>query len=416
MEYGCIAENLSHSFSKDIHSRFGNYGYELCELAPSELDTFFANRDFRGINITIPYKTEVIKYLDEISDEARKINAVNTVVNMNGKLCGCNTDYFGLKALLDRSGITLKGKKVAVLGSGGTSKTAFAVACDSGAAKTVRVSRTARPGCITYNELYGEHRDVQIIINTTPCGMFPDIGVSPVDIEEFPSLEAVADAVYNPLRTKLVCDARAKGIKAAGGLYMLVAQAAYAAEKFFGDSSFTGMTERVYNEVLRSKMNVVLIGMPGSGKSTVGKILAENTGMSFADTDLLIEMFDGRTPGEIISNSGEKYFRLLERSVAAALATDNGKIIATGGGMVLDKRNIDLLRENGRIFFLNTPVEDITPTDDRPLSATRELLEKVWAERKELYFNAADVTLFDTGDANETAKAIEEDLRENTCD
>ncbi len=416
MEYGCIAQKLAHSFSKDIHSRFGSYGYELCELTPTELDTFFAKRDFKGINVTIPYKTDVIKYLDEISDEARKINAVNTVVNMNGKLCGYNTDYFGLQALLDRSGIMLKGKKVAVLGSGGTAKTAFAVAADCGASEILTVSRSQKPNCITYDELYANHTDIQVLINTTPCGMFPDIDAVPIDLTHFANLNAVVDAVYNPLRTRLVCEAGDRGIKAVGGLYMLVSQAAYAAEKFFGDSSYINMTERVYNDVFKARMNAVLIGMPGSGKTTVGKILAENTGYSFADTDLLAEMFDGRTPKEIITSSGEKYFRLLERSVAAALAIDNGKVIATGGGIVLDKRNIDLLRQNGRIYLINTPVEAIIPTDDRPLSSTREMLEKVWSERKELYFDFADVVIDDTGDPMKTAMLIKEDILENSCD
>ena len=416
MEYGCIAQRLSHSFSKDIHSRFGSYEYELCELSNEELADFFIKRDFKGINVTIPYKTEVIQYLDEISDEARKINAVNTVVNVNGRLFGYNTDFYGMKALLKRYAIELANKKVAILGSGGTSKTAFAVAADCGACEILTVSRTIKQGCITYGELYQKHTDIQVLINTTPCGMFPEIDESPVDLAAFTALEAVLDAVYNPLRTRLVCEARDRGIKAAGGLYMLVSQAAYAAEKFFGDSSYLSMTERVYNGVFISRMNAVLIGMPGSGKTTVGGILAKNTGYAFADTDLLVEMFDGRTPKEIITSSGEKYFRLLERSVAAALAMDNGKVIATGGGIVLDKRNIDLLRENGRIYFINTPPESIVPTDDRPLSSTREMLEKVWQERKDLYFNSADVIIDDTGDPEKNAELIEEDIRENSCD
>ena len=416
MEYGCIAQRLSHSFSKDIHSRFGSYEYELCELSNEKLADFFIKRDFKGINVTIPYKTEVIQYLDEISDEARKINAVNTVVNVNGRLFGYNTDFYGMKALLKRSAIELANKKVAILGSGGTSKTAFAVAADCGACEILTVSRTIKQGCITYGELYQKHTDIQVLINTTPCGMFPEIDESPVDLAAFTALEAVLDAVYNPLRTRLVCEARDRGIKAAGGLYMLVSQAAYAAEKFFGDSSYLSMTERVYNGVFISRMNAVLIGMPGSGKTTVGGILAKNTGYAFADTDLLVEMFDGRTPKEIITSSGEKYFRLLERSVAAALAMDNGKVIATGGGIVLDKRNIDLLRENGRIYLLNTPIDAIIPTDDRPLSSTREMLEKVWQERKDLYFNSADVIIDDTGDPEKNAELIEEDIRENSCD
>ena len=416
MEYGCIAERLTHSFSKDIHSRFGSYEYELCELPREALAGFFAKRDFKGINVTIPYKTEVIQYLDEISDEAKKINAVNTVVNVNGRLCGFNTDFYGMRALLKRSGIELANKKIAVLGSGGTSNTAFAVAADCGAAQILKVSRSAKQGCITYAELYENHTDIQVLINTTPCGMFPDIDASPVDLAQFAALEAVLDAVYNPLRTRLVCEARDRGIKAVGGLYMLVSQAAYAAEKFFGDSSYINMTERVYNEVFRARMNAVLIGMPGSGKTTVGKILAANTGYGFADTDLLVGMFDGRTPKEIITSSGEQYFRLLERSVAAALAIDNGKAIATGGGIVLDKRNIDLLRQNGRIYLLNTPIDAIIPTDDRPLSSTREMLENVWQERKKLYFNSADVIIEYTGDPAKTAMLIEEDILENSCD
>lgn len=390
MKYGCIAEKLSHSFSKDIHNRLFDYSYELCEVAKEDLDRFMREKDFLAINVTIPYKEAVIPYLDEISPIAKSIGAVNTIVNRNGKLFGYNTDFSGLSALMARSQISPAGKKVLILGSGGTSKTAYAVAQQLGCSEAYRVSRSGRDGCITYETAATRHSDAQLIINTTPCGMYPHIGESPINLEDYPALEAVMDAVYNPLRSKLICDALEKGLKATGGLYMLVAQAAYAAEKFIDQCVPSEKIDEVYQQLRTLKENIVLIGMPGSGKTTVGKALAEAMNMEFTDTDLLITEKDGRSIPQIFAQSGEAFFRNLEHQVIRETALRQGCVIATGGGAVLRKENMDILKENGRLYFLDAPLSALLPTDDRPLSSNFSDLQHRYEERYDLYCNACD--------------------------
>lgn len=385
MKYGCIAEKLSHSFSKEIHNKLFDYPYELREVAKEDLDSFMRNRDFCAINVTIPYKEAVIPYLDEISPTAKSIGAVNTIVNRGGKLYGYNTDFSGLCALLDRCNISPKGKKVLILGSGGTSKTAYAVAQHLGCRAVYRVSRSGRDGCITYQEAVKLHNDAELIINTTPCGMYPSLGESAVSPEDYPALEAVVDAVYNPLRSKLVCDALEKGLKATGGLFMLVAQAAYAAEKFIGETVLPAKIEDVYQQLRTAKENIVLIGMPGCGKTTIGKELAMALNMEFIDTDEQIVEKDGRPIPQIFSESGESYFRDLETQVILETAKRQNCVIATGGGAVLRKINADMLKENGRVYFLDAPLEALLPTDDRPLSSNRADLERRYTERYDIY-------------------------------
>ena len=253
MQYGLIGEHLPHSFSKIIHEKIASYNYDLHELMTHEVDSFMRKAAFSGINVTIPYKQTVIPYLDEISDQAAKIGAVNTIVNRDGKLCGYNTDYFGMRDLLIRNGTDPAGKKVLILGTGGTSKTAYAVVSDMGAAEIHKVSRTGKEGALTYGEACTNHSDAEIIINTTPCGMYPGIDDSPVDLDCFPRLCGLVDAIYNPLRTVLVLEAQKRGIPAQGGLYMLVVQAVYAAELFTGEKIDDAVTEEVYREILNSK-------------------------------------------------------------------------------------------------------------------------------------------------------------------
>lgn len=272
-KYGCIGKKLTHSFSKEIHSMLADYVYELIELDENEIEEFFSEKEFNAINVTIPYKQTVIPYLDSISDVAKRIGAVNTIVNKDGKLCGYNTDYYGMKALVVKAGIDLSNKKVLILGTGGTSRTARVLTEDMGAAEILTVSRSKRENYITYDEAVKEHSDAGVIINTTPSGMFPDCDSQPIDISVFNKLEGVVDAVYNPLRTNLVLDAKAKGIKAEGGLYMLVMQAAVAVEKFLGAEISETVSDNVFASVFASKENIVLTGMPGSGKSTVGRLL-----------------------------------------------------------------------------------------------------------------------------------------------
>ncbi len=406
MEYGCIGEKLTHSFSKEIHAQLFDYDYVLKEIPRERIDEFMRARDFRAINVTIPYKETIIPYLDEVSEVAQRIGAVNTVVNRDGRLYGYNTDYMGMKAMLLREGIDLKGKKVLILGSGGTSKTALALARDSGASSVLRVSRTASSDCVSYEDVLQKHKDAEVIINTTPCGMYPNIDGSAISLEGFSRLCGVVDAVYNPLRSHLVCDARSRGIKATGGLCMLVAQAAFAAEKFVGAVVQEEKIESIYKNMLLKKENLVLIGMPGCGKSTLGKMVAKKLSMDFLDTDDLIVRRAGKPITEIFSESGEKAFRDMESAVIKEVAARQNTVIATGGGAVLRPQNVELLRQNGRIFFIDRPLEFLVTTKSRPLSSDREALKKRFTERYDIYKASADVRFVPKKDKEENADKI----------
>lgn len=393
MQYGCIGEHLTHSFSKEIHALLKDYLYQLQEIPMGQLGAFMEKRDFCAINVTIPYKQDVIAYLKEIEPMAAAIGAVNTIVNRGGDLYGYNTDFGGMADLIKRTGITLAGKKVLILGTGGTSKTAMAVAKYMGAAAAYRVSRSEKNGVLTYEQVLKDHLDAQVLINTTPVGMFSrDSGMS-IDPAAFPHLSGVVDAVYNPLRTEFVQKARSLGVPAAGGLYMLVRQAVLASEIFLGITYSEEVTEQVYRKIKASKENVVLIGMPGSGKTTVGRLLAEEMGRPFWDTDVLIEEKTGKTPAEIIRNQGEKAFRDIETEVIQELSSQNGSVIATGGGAVLRLKNVELLRRNGKIFFLDRPAERLIPTKDRPLSSTKDAILERYRERYPIYKAAADAVI-----------------------
>ncbi len=393
MEYGCIGERLTHSFSKEIHAKLFSYQYELCELSPEEVGGFLKRRQFKAINVTIPYKQTVIPYLDEISEIAQKIGAVNTIVNRGGKLFGYNTDFWGMRALAERIGICFDGKKVLVLGSGGTSKTAAAVAKSLGAADTFRVSRTAKDGSITYEQAKKLHTDAEIIINTTPCGMYPHNGGVAIDLDDYPLVQGVLDAVYNPLRPALVLKALEKGIPAEGGLYMLVAQAVFAAELFTDTKIPREKIDSVYDEIYRKKQNLVLIGMPGCGKSTLGTMVANELSLDFIDTDPLIVQKAGKSIPEIFETEGEAAFRKLESEVVREVSCRQGALIATGGGAVLNGENVRALRENGMIVFLDRPLEKLVATADRPLSSDREKLRKRYEERYDIYCAAADIKI-----------------------
>ena len=411
MEYGLIGEKLGHSFSKEVHNRLFDYDYTLKEIAREDLDAFMTARDFRAINVTIPYKQDVIPYLHKIDDNAEKIGAVNTVVNKGGKLYGYNTDFLGLLALIEKNGIELEGKKVLILGSGGTSKTAFAVAEHKNAREILRVSRTAREGGITYEDAYKYHSDAQIIINTTPCGMYPNIGESPIDIDKFDCLSGMVDAIYNPLDTALIVAAKRRGIKATGGLYMLVAQAAFAVELFLDIRLDRGKIDEVYNAIYQSKRNIVLIGMPGSGKTTVGKLLADSLGREFIDTDERIKSHERCEIADIFARVGEKGFRDIESQIIKQVASVSGAVIATGGGAVLREQNVNLLRGNSKIYFIDRPLEQITATPDRPLSSNREALEARYRERYPIYCAAADIKIDNLSDAQEAAEKIAKSFR-----
>ncbi len=415
MEYGCIGEKLGHSFSKEIHNALTDYDYSLKELKREELAGFFENKEFKAINVTIPYKQDVIPYLDWISDEAKAINAVNTIVNKDGKLYGYNTDFYGLKALVERENVALKDKKVVILGSGGTSNTAFAVADFMGASDILKVSRNKKEGYITYEELYDNFSDCNIVINTTPCGMYPKVGFSAIDLEKLPMVEAVFDAVYNPLKSKLVLDARKKGITAVGGLYMLVSQAAFAVEKFIDLPVDNNKVEAIFKNLYKDKMNIALIGMPASGKTTVGKALAEHLNKKFVDSDDEIINTENKSIPDIFKASGEAYFRNVEKAVIKEISMFNSQVISTGGGAVLSSENIENLKSNSRVYFLNRPLDMLVTTSDRPLSSNRADLEKRYNERYELYKASADVVIDGSKTIEEVAKLIEEDFYEYSC-
>ena len=417
MKYGLIGEHLPHSFSKEIHAKIADYTYELCELEKHELDGFMTKKDFIAINVTIPYKKDVIPYLTEIDENAKKIGAVNTIINRDGALYGYNTDFFGMSALIRRIGVELFGRKVAILGTGGTSNTAIAVCEALGARQTVVVGRSAKNGAISYSDLYRDHTDVDYIINTTPCGMYPypdgneTIAATPVDLSAFPSLKGVTDAVYNPLRTNFIMDARERGIPAEGGLYMLVAQAVVAAEKFMGKSIEPSVTDRIFSEIQAAKENIVLSGMPGSGKSTVGKYLARTLNRKLIDTDEEIVRQTGKEITEIFAEVGSVGFRKIEAEVIARVSSENqGAVIATGGGAILRDDNVRALKRGGKIYFLNRPIEDIVPTADRPLALDRDALEARFRERYARYLSTCDREIINTQSPEIAAKMITEDF------
>ncbi|MBE5818839.1 MAG: shikimate dehydrogenase [Clostridiales bacterium] len=404
-KYGCIGKKLTHSFSKEIHARLADYKYELIELTENEIQPFFENKDFEAINVTIPYKQTVIPYLDFVSEIAQKIGAVNTIVNKNGKLYGYNTDYYGMKALIERVGLDLSNKKVLVLGTGGTSKTAQVVAKDMGAKSVLIVSRSRSSAYITYDEAVNDHSDAQIIINTTPSGMYPDCESKPIDVANFTELEGVIDAVYNPLCTNLVLDARARGIKAEGGLYMLVMQAVVAVEKFLDTKISKSVADDVFASVFLSKENIVLTGMPSSGKSTVGKLI-NIEGYELIDTDEEIERRCACTIKELIAAKGEKYFRDIESEVVRDVSSQSCRIISTGGGVVLREENVRSLKRNGKIFFIDANLSRLTATDDRPLSDTAEKLKSLYNERINIYRSTANVIVPDMETAQDEAEYI----------
>ena len=404
-QYGCIGKKLTHSFSKEIHAKLADYEYDLIELTEDEIAPFFAKKAFAAINVTIPYKQTVIPFLDSVSPIAQRIGAVNTIVNKDGKLFGYNTDYYGMKALIERVGIDLNGKKVLILGTGGTSKTARVLAADLGAATILIVSRRSTEGCITYGEAVRDHTDAQVIINTTPSGMYPNCEDKPIDIGSFSQLEGVIDAVYTPLRTNLVLDARERGIKAEGGLYMLVMQAVVAVEFFLDTTIQKTVADQVFASIYAAKENIVLTGMPGSGKSTVGRLL-DPDGFTFVDTDAEIEKRCGCPIKDLIREKGEAYFRNLESDVIREVSSHSCQIISTGGGAILREENVRCLRRNGKLFFLNAALFRLQATDDRPLSDTEDKLKRLYAQRLPIYQETADVAVPDMGTPLEEANYI----------
>ena len=401
MKYGLIGEHLKHSYSCEIHAQIADYEYELHEIPPSGLGEFLKKREFNAINVTIPYKQDVIPYLDEISDTAKRIGAVNAIVNRNGRLYGDNTDFAGMLALAKHIGVDMKGRKVLILGTGGASKTGHALAEYMGAQSVFYVSRSGKDGSISYEQAVTEHSDAQIIINATPVGMFPKQDGRPIDISAFPKLEGVIDAIYNPLRTNLILDAQERGIPAEGGLYMLSALAVHASAVFRDIPLDESLVDKAFKSVKNDKQSIVLIGMPSSGKTTVGRILAEKCGKQLADTDEYIVRKIGMPISDFFAKHGEAEFRKIEKETVAELSATGGRIIATGGGAVLDAENVRALKQNGVLVFLDRRPENLIATDDRPLASRRSALEKLYAERYDIYCAAAELHI----DANTTPEA-----------
>ena len=406
MEYGCIGKKLGHSFSKDIHALLADYKYELAEIPEDSLSDFMKKADFKAINVTIPYKEKVIPFLSYISPEAEAIGAVNTIVNNGGRLSGYNTDFAGMRSLILKTGIDPEGKTALILGTGGTSRTAAAVLKSLGAKEIKRVSRSGKDGALTYDGAYENYPGAELIVNTTPAGMFPDTEGVSVDIERFPHLTGVIDAVYNPLRTNLILSAKKRGIKASGGLYMLVAQAFYAYRYFTGDEGDGRVINKIYKKILSEKENIVLTGMPGSGKTTLGKIIAKKTGKAFYDTDDEIKNMFSSSPDEIIASEGEAAFREKETAAVKKLSGLTGAVIATGGGAVLKEENITALKRNGKVVFIDRPIEFIKPTADRPLSCDMEKLSARYSERYPIYLATADIKIVPGIDRKRNAEKI----------
>lgn len=415
MKLGLIGEKLPHSYSKEIFENVLGYPtYDLIELLPEAVAGFLRATDLDGFNVTVPYKTAVLPYLNSVSDLARRIGAVNTVRREGKRLIGTNTDYYGLRAMLRVGGMEIAGKTVLVLGTGGTSKTAVAVCEDLGAARVTRVSRTAREGAIGYGE--AAKVGAQYIINTTPCGMFPHTGESPVDLQLFKGLLGVADVIYNPMRTALAEQAKTLDIPIITGLYMLAAQAVAAEAFFAGRTADERELDRRAGEVFRAlrkrHRNLVLIGMPSVGKTTVGKLLAARTGRPFYDTDEELTAQIGPIP-DFIRQNGEAAFRKAETGVIRDLtARVHGAVIATGGGAVLREENRRLLGENGLLIRLDRNADAITFDPSRPLSDTREKWEALRRAREPIYRMAADLTVRDFRTPEEACKQIMEETEQ----
>lgn len=411
MEYGLIGERLGHSYSPEIHAKIADYNYQLVEIENEKLGDFLKERNFKAINVTIPYKQTVIPMLDDISENARSIGAVNTIVNRAGKLYGYNTDFSGMLAQFRNMKCSLKDKKVLILGTGGTSKTARAVAQSMGAKTILNVSRSGQNGAITYSEAVTCHADANIIINTTPAGMYPDIDGKAIELRAFRQLEGVLDAVYHPLRTNLVQEARGMNICSAGGLYMLAAQAVYASALFTDTQAQDDNVANVYRAVLREKQNIVLIGMPSCGKTQVGRVIAQKLNIPFVDTDDEVISIIKMPIADYFVENGEGVFRKMESKVIRKTAEREGCVIATGGGAILNPDNVRLLKHNGYVIFIDRSPEKLIVSDDRPLSSDRAALMKRYEERYPIYMATADAVINGNGTIEETADIVLQEVR-----
>lgn len=413
MKYGLIGEHLEHSFSKQIQTRIAeienvkDYDYQLVELDKEEFKEFMEKKDFKGINVTIPYKKDVIPYLDEMDESAKAIGAVNTIINVDGKLKGYNTDFGGFLYMVKAHNVHMEGKKVLIIGNGGACAAVKAVCKHENAKDIVIVSRSANRGAISYDEMYTSHLDADIVVNTSPVGMFPNIVNAPIDVSWFHKLECVLDVVYNPILTRLCFEAQEADIKRVIGLEMLIAQAKYAFEIFENMSFDDSIIDEIKKEMLKDRCNIVLIGMPSAGKTTIGKMLEEKLGKEFFDLDDMIIAKAGKSIPEIFQESGETGFRAIETEVAIEASKMNNKIIATGGGVVKHKVNMDFLRLNGITIFIDRDIDKLISSDpNRPLSSSKQALQQMYKERYPLYQKYAAYIAVNNANIEETVDDI----------
>lgn len=412
MEYGLIGSKLGHSYSKIIHEMLCGYRYDLCPLpTEEEARAFLTRRAFKAINVTIPYKRLVMGFCSYIDPRAKAIGAVNTVVNRNGLLYGYNTDYLGFAYLADAHGVEFAGRTVLILGTGGTHNTTSTVAKDKGAARVLTVSRHPDPekGELSYAEAV--HSGADIVINTTPAGMYPNVGVCHLDVAAMPGLEAVLDVVYNPDKTELILRAEEAGVPVAvGGLEMLVAQAVYAAE-YFLDRKFDDAPAEIRAitaQLRKEQLNVALIGMPSCGKTTIGRALADRLGKRFVDLDEEIVRAAGRSIPDLFAAEGEDSFRAREAEQTARFAREGRQVLSCGGGVVKRPENLRALRQNGVVLFIDRPLDALTVGGGRPLSTSAEALKTMEAQRRPLYLAAADAVIpNETTVADAVAAALE---------
>ena len=413
MKYGLIGEHLGHSFSKQIQTRIAeienvkDYDYQLVELDKEEFKEFMEKKDFKGINVTIPYKKDVIPYLDEMDESAKAIGAVNTIINVDGKLKGYNTDFGGFLYMVKAHNVHMEGKKVLIIGNGGACAAVKAVCKHENAKDIVIVSRSANRGAIGYDEMYTSHLDADIVVNTSPVGMFPNIANAPIDVSWFHKLECVLDVVYNPILTRLCFEAQEANIKRVIGLEMLIAQAKYTFEIFENMSFDDSIIDEIKKEMLKDRCNIVLIGMPSAGKTTIGKMLEEKLGKEFFDLDDMIIAKAGKSIPEIFQESGEAGFRAIETEVAIEASKMNNKIIATGGGVVKHKVNMDFLRLNGITIFIDRDIDKLMSSDpNRPLSSSKQALQQMYKERYPLYQKYAAYIAVNNANIEETVDDI----------
>ena len=404
-KFGLIGESLSHSKSKEIHEFFGKYTYNLKNLKESEVEDFFKKKNFRGINVTIPYKELSIKYLDQVDPAAKEIGAVNTIINRNGILKGYNTDYLGFDYSLKYFDIDLKDKEILILGSGGASKMVQKLASDKGAKSVVVISRS---GDNNYENIE-KFSDFNVIINASPVGMYPNNMECKVDLKIFKKLEAVIDLIYNPFKTKLILDGEKLGIKTMNGLLMLVAQAFFAGELFLDEKLDESIIEKIYFKIKGDMENIALVGMPSCGKTTMARLLSEKLNRVYFDTDKLIEEMEGKIP-EIFEKKGEKYFRDLETSVLEEVSKKTGIIIATGGGTPLREINRELLLQNSLVIYLDRDIKNLE-TEGRPLSKNLETLEKMYGERNKIYQEISHIKIKVIEDEEKTLEKILEEIK-----